>query len=541
MSKWAALAGSNTAMVVSAGAVAVAAVGAGVYINSRSASEPDVVVQQAAAPAPKTTAFPEVDTPEVDTPEVDTPEIDKPETAPEEIAKTGETALPPETPPSIDEVRVEADGLTVVAGRALPGSKVSVFLDGVENTSVTTDAGGGFAAITMIGPKSTAQVLTIVQRIGDKALPSLEEIILAPSSAPAGVAQGDAEIAPDAETDTGTDTPPALSVAVARQDAPVGVAEAAPDVEPVSEPDVVEIAPAARDAGESVTDAKPAPDEDTAATTDATSIPDKPLENTGDTIAKRAEDPAQTAQPAQDVAQTPEQSVAQTDGAQADGAQAPATGTEASPDADQPAQPLVVANPTAESDPAVDVADSVPDAPTAPQKITILKSTSDGVEVLSSGPAALDAIAIDTISYSDEGDVQLAGRAQSAADIVRVYVNNRPVTELSVDPDGRWRGDLPDVDTGVYTLRVDEVDAAGDVTSRVETPFKREDPQVLAEADTTTSAAKQITVQTGATLWAIARDRYGEGLLYVQVFEANRDAIRDPDLIYPGQVFALPD
>ena len=43
------------------------------------------------------------------------------------------------------------------------------------------------------------------------------------------------------------------------------------------------------------------------------------------------------------------------------------------------------------------------------------------------------------------------------------------------------------------------------------------------------------------TLWGIARDNYGEGILYVRVFEANRGAIRDPDLIYPGQVFDLPD
>ena len=52
---------------------------------------------------------------------------------------------------------------------------------------------------------------------------------------------------------------------------------------------------------------------------------------------------------------------------------------------------------------------------------------------------------------------------------------------------------------------------------------------------------RAITVQTGATLWAIARERYGEGILYVRVFEANRESIRDPDLIFPGQVFRLPD
>ena len=50
----------------------------------------------------------------------------------------------------------------------------------------------------------------------------------------------------------------------------------------------------------------------------------------------------------------------------------------------------------------------------------------------------------------------------------------------------------------------------------------------------------QVTVQPGFTLWAIARENYGDGVQYVQVFEANRDRIRDPDLIYPGQIFEVP-
>jgi nucleoid-associated protein YgaU len=49
------------------------------------------------------------------------------------------------------------------------------------------------------------------------------------------------------------------------------------------------------------------------------------------------------------------------------------------------------------------------------------------------------------------------------------------------------------------------------------------------------------TVQPGSTLWAIAKERYGKGIEYFKVFEANKERIRDPDLIYPGQVFELPD
>jgi len=138
--------------------------------------------------------------------------------------------------------------------------------------------------------------------------------------------------------------------------------------------------------------------------------------------------------------------------------------------------------------------------------------------------------------------VQLSGRAQSNARAVRVYLDNNAVISLDVAEDGRWRGDLPNVDEGIYTLRVDEVAADGSVTSRVETPFKREAPEVLAAASAAQDGPiKAITVQKGATLWAIARERYGRGELYVRVFEANKDTIRDADLIYPGQIFDLPD
>ncbi|MFN3577786.1 MAG: LysM peptidoglycan-binding domain-containing protein, partial [Tabrizicola sp.] len=65
----------------------------------------------------------------------------------------------------------------------------------------------------------------------------------------------------------------------------------------------------------------------------------------------------------------------------------------------------------------------------------------------------------------------------------------------------------------------------------------------IAQADTAAAAPAPVTVtvQPGFTLWGIAQERYGNGVLYVQVFEANRDKIKDPDLIYPGQVFSVPE
>lgn len=185
---------------------------------------------------------------------------------------------------------------------------------------------------------------------------------------------------------------------------------------------------------------------------------------------------------------------------------------------------------------------STPVAPTVILKdgdqVTILQSPSQA------GPDVMSNVALDSITYSPAGEVQLSGRSAQQG-FVRVYLDNSPITTSPINKDGNWRMDLPDVDTGVYTLRVDAVDAQGNVVSRVETPFKREDQTTLQAAshaaDQAGTAATVITVQPGSTLWAIANDHYGDGVQYVRVYDANRDRIRDPNLIYPGQVFSLPE
>jgi nucleoid-associated protein YgaU len=47
-------------------------------------------------------------------------------------------------------------------------------------------------------------------------------------------------------------------------------------------------------------------------------------------------------------------------------------------------------------------------------------------------------------------------------------------------------------------------------------------------------------VSRGDSLWRISRVTYGSGMRYAVVYKANRDRIRNPDRIYPGQVFVLP-
>jgi nucleoid-associated protein YgaU len=472
MSKIAAFLGSNSGLVVGAGVFVVGAIGAGAYLGvlaPKDAIEPAILVAQ---PAEQTTPEPKV---------VDVqPSVVEPTPIAVTPAETEPKAIFKPSAPTVDEVRNEADGLTVIAGRAEPGSDVVLLVDGAANMTMTVGADGTFAAVTVLPPNGDAQVLTIVQQIEGTEL-AADDIILAPRDVAvedvvvaAVVPEVELEIEPQDSDQTGVAAVDPVAQAAEVIAPTVAAAVVRPDPQPEPKASDVEVEPVAPDA---VAPDAVAPDAVVAAVEPATPSPEP----------------------------------------------------DAKPEIKPEPQQELVTEPVAEP---------------VTEQVAILKADETGVEIInrSSAPDVMSNVAIDTISYSQGGDVLLSGRAQSQASAVRVYLNNAVITTLEVDTSGRWRGDLPDVDTGIYTLRVDEVDEGGDVTSRVETPFKREAPAVLAAAQNDTDKpVKAITVQTGATLWAIARERYGDGTLYVRVVDANKANIRNPDLIYPGQVFELPE
>lgn len=173
----------------------------------------------------------------------------------------------------------------------------------------------------------------------------------------------------------------------------------------------------------------------------------------------------------------------------------------------------------------------------------VVIANSDGVKVIQDEKRSDDELALDSIAYDPLGNVTVGGRSNPSG-LVRFYINNEAVSATKTNEAGYWEADLSDIIPGTYTLRIDELSLKGDVISRLESPFKREDRERLANLIAPSTSPVRInivTVQPGNTLWAIARKRYGDGLLYVQVFEANRDKIKNPDLIYPGQLFDLPD
>lgn len=68
---------------------------------------------------------------------------------------------------------------------------------------------------------------------------------------------------------------------------------------------------------------------------------------------------------------------------------------------------------------------------------------------------------------------------------------------------------------------------------------QRARPTVLA-VNPAVTPGKTHTVQKGDTLWGIAKKYYGSGGQYQKIFQANSGKIKNPNLIYPGQVLTIP-
>lgn len=60
------------------------------------------------------------------------------------------------------------------------------------------------------------------------------------------------------------------------------------------------------------------------------------------------------------------------------------------------------------------------------------------------------------------------------------------------------------------------------------------------QGETTPPATGKVVIQPGNNLWQISRVIYGKGRQYTVIYNANKDQIRDPDRIYPGQIFETP-
>lgn len=200
-------------------------------------------------------------------------------------------------------------------------------------------------------------------------------------------------------------------------------------------------------------------------------------------------------------------------------------------------------------------------------------------------------VKIVSVEAEDGGRLFVSGQGAPGA-TVRLYLNETFIAPGGVGGDGSvsfaiGRGVRP----GDYRVRIDDVDpVSGSVKSRAEVAFNVPAPIVVplpppaqvsiapeakptpdtkapeskpAETSTASAGTKGSQVATatgrdvpagtvvipdinttivsrGDNLWRISQRIYGKGVRYTVIYGANQGQIRNPNLIYPGQVFVLP-
>ena len=145
------------------------------------------------------------------------------------------------------------------------------------------------------------------------------------------------------------------------------------------------------------------------------------------------------------------------------------------------------------------------------------------------------ALAPRSLSWKTDGALVIDGVSRGGVRVVAAAAG-RPFAETVVADAGTWRM-TGKVDAGrasrVMTFALQNGEGA--VVATYELPVATRD---LSQG---LDGSKLVIVQQGDALWRIAYRSYGEGIKYVDIVRRNAAAIDDPDLIFPNQIFAIPE
>ncbi|WP_319774150.1 LysM peptidoglycan-binding domain-containing protein [Breoghania sp.] len=163
-------------------------------------------------------------------------------------------------------------------------------------------------------------------------------------------------------------------------------------------------------------------------------------------------------------------------------------------------------------------------------------------------------VTVDAVE-SEKGKLFVAGTSKPDARL-RVYLGSDYLGETQTNRNGRWLLETEHpVDPGRHDVRADVIkDDSGTVAARAQVTFNRQPDAVILTQVTAAGEAGEgagasasasarlpnVIIRKGDNLWTISRRLYGKGMRYTTIYQANQGQIRNPDLIYPGQVFLTP-
>jgi len=122
------------------------------------------------------------------------------------------------------------------------------------------------------------------------------------------------------------------------------------------------------------------------------------------------------------------------------------------------------------------------------------------------------------------------------------------------DPAEKIQESIEEDNPGVSDLKVNFADGVVNISGSAESAEAMEKAVLLAgnvqgvtevnidklDAPPAAADVQYYVIEKGDSLWKIAQEFYGNGNDYPKLFEANKEVIKDPDLIYPGQKIRIP-
>ncbi|MEP1442453.1 MAG: LysM peptidoglycan-binding domain-containing protein [Hyphomicrobiales bacterium] len=490
------------------------------------------------------------------------PEVKAPKTAekvePEKKVVEEKPALP--SAPTFDIVRVEKDGSMLVAGQAEPLSEITLMNGDKPIGTAKADETGAFvvlpdnpltganneisirskradgsaidseqrvavavpeqgeALVALVEPGKPVEIL---QKPEPKAEPKPIEVAKAPEPAPEPAPVAEVEPAPEPEPEpvpapeveiaTAAPTPEAEPAPVAEPE-PVTVLE---KTQPAVEPEKTAVAKV-EELGEEV---QPEP---------ALEVVPKPIEKAREESKKRV---ARLLKEQQVPAPVVEQAIVATP---------------------EPAEPTAPIEPTAPVEPPTPVETSVVEAPTPepepePQVEQVAAVVEEQKPEAAPEPAKIvetakvvepaKTITVDAVEVEND-TLFVAGKA-SPNETVRVYVDGKLVGDAKSSEGGNWLLEqTKPLGPGRYNIRVDLLNqGTADVAARAAVPFAVED---LTPAELAGAKVGNVIIRKNDNLWTIAQRLYGDGRRYTSIYQQNKGQIKNPELIFPGQIFKVP-
>lgn len=452
-----------------------------------------------------------------------TPEPDNAQPVQDSAEQKPETAA---APPTFDIVRIERDGSAVMAGRAAPGSKVTALLDGQEIGSAEANERGEWVIVpdSTIAPGDHS--ITLNQAMTDGTQSTSEQsvaltvpdtadgqplIVLSEASKPSRVLQKpEVPAKADAETQV-----------------------AAVEQQPASEPQQ----PASSDQAEQQQDAPP---KETAKVEQT-----QPAAEPADT--RPATEQAEPAKPAEAAPVQPAEAVTQPSAPQrqltVDVVDYDDTGRTTFSGTAQPGSRVrvyVSGRFTGEA--------QADDA--GRWQLTPGREIAAGTHALRADQVIGDGKVVQRIElpFLREQPERIAAlqeqrkEEQAAASNAAAKQQQPAVTPTQTAPATAEPSEQASAET-------EQPQPASQTASETGAGETKQQEQVAAAATTEPAISEEssqppkkgrVVIQPGNNLWQISRVIYGKGVQYTVIYEANKDQIRNPNLIYPGQIFETP-